>query len=128
MRHFSGEGGGGVYFEAPRGRNFIRPPFYTPPTPRRVFSGVGGWACIKFGPVFLPPFLATPLPPLLSALVRPFLPLEKCSILQNNVHSTELGEGQVQNGNEIPSRNLREKRSETASTLICFSLLFFENP
>ena len=30
-RHFSGEGGGGVYFEAPRGRNFIRPPFlYTP--------------------------------------------------------------------------------------------------
>ena len=43
-RHFSGEGGGGVDFEAPRGRNFIRPPpFYTPPpTPRRVFSGVGG--------------------------------------------------------------------------------------
>ena len=32
------------------------PPFYTPPTPRRVFSGVGGWACIKFGPVkFLDP-------------------------------------------------------------------------
>ena len=28
-RHFSGEGGGGVYFEAPRGRNFIRPPLYT---------------------------------------------------------------------------------------------------
>ena len=27
------------------------PPFYTPPTPRRVFSGEGGWACIKFGPV-----------------------------------------------------------------------------
>ena len=43
IRHFSGEGGGGVYFEAPRGRNFIRPPpFYTPPAPRRVFSGVGG--------------------------------------------------------------------------------------
>ena len=31
IRHFSGEGGGGVYFEAPRGRNFIRPPLlYTP--------------------------------------------------------------------------------------------------
>ena len=30
-RHFPGEGGGGVYFEAPRGRNFIRPPLlYTP--------------------------------------------------------------------------------------------------
>ena len=53
-RHFSGEGGGGVYFEAPRGRNFIRPPFYTPPTPRRVFSGMGGWGCIKFGPVVFP--------------------------------------------------------------------------
>ena len=50
-RDFPGEGGGGVYFEAPRGRNFIPPPFYTPPTPRRVFSGVGGWGCIKFGPV-----------------------------------------------------------------------------
>ena len=42
-RHFSGEGGGGVYLEAPRGKNFMcPPPFYTPPTPRRVFSGVGG--------------------------------------------------------------------------------------
>ena len=30
-RHFPGERGGGVYFEAPRGRNFIRPPLlYTP--------------------------------------------------------------------------------------------------
>ena len=26
------------------------PPFYTPPTPRRVFSGVWGGGCIKFGP------------------------------------------------------------------------------
>ena len=26
------------------------PPFYTPPTPRRVISGVGGWGCINFGP------------------------------------------------------------------------------
>ena len=53
-RHFPGEGGGGVYFEAPRGRNLIRPPppFYTPPTPRRVFGRVGGgWGCIKIGPV-----------------------------------------------------------------------------
>ena len=30
---------------------YAPPPFYTPPTPRRVFSGVGGWGCIKFGPV-----------------------------------------------------------------------------
>ena len=51
IRHFSGEGGGGAYFEAPRGRNFIPPPFYTPPTLRRVILGVGGWGCIKFGPV-----------------------------------------------------------------------------
>ena len=50
-RQFSGEGGGDVYFEPPRGRNFIRPaPFIHPPTPRKVFSGVGGWGCIKFGP------------------------------------------------------------------------------
>ena len=41
QRHFSGERGGGVYSEPPRGRYFIRPPLYTPPTPRRVFSGVG---------------------------------------------------------------------------------------
>ena len=49
-----GEGGGGVYFEAPRGRNFIPPPpppFIHRPTRRRVFSGVGGWGCIKFGRV-----------------------------------------------------------------------------
>ena len=51
---FQGRGVGVVYFEAPRGRNFIRPPpFYTPPTPRRVISGVGGWGCIKFGPASL---------------------------------------------------------------------------
>ena len=59
-RHFPGEGGGGVYFEAPRGRPhaagiLYAPPFYTPPTPRRVFSGVGGWGCIKFGPVKILP-------------------------------------------------------------------------
>ena len=44
-----------TYLEAPRGRNFIRPPppLYTPPTPRRVFSGMGGWGCIKFGPANL---------------------------------------------------------------------------
>ena len=35
-------GGRVVYFEAPRGRNFICHPSYTPPTPRRVLSGVGG--------------------------------------------------------------------------------------
>ena len=29
---------GGVYFEALRGRNFIPPPFFTPPIPRSVFS------------------------------------------------------------------------------------------
>ena len=49
-RHFPGEGGGGVYFEAPRGRNFIRPPLYTPPPQEGIFRG-GGWGRIKFGPV-----------------------------------------------------------------------------
>ena len=37
-RHFPGEGGGGVYSGAPRGRNLYTPLFYTPPTLRRVFS------------------------------------------------------------------------------------------
>ena len=32
-RHFSGEGGGGVYSEPPRGRNFIRPPLLHAPHP-----------------------------------------------------------------------------------------------
>ena len=30
---------------------------------------------------FLPPFLATPLPPLFSGPFRPFLPIERCSFL-----------------------------------------------
>ena len=33
QRHFSEDGGGCVYFEAPRGRNFIRPPFLYAPHP-----------------------------------------------------------------------------------------------
>ena len=42
-RHFPGEGGGGVYFEAPRGRNFIRPPpFIHPPPLEGCFQGWGG--------------------------------------------------------------------------------------
>ena len=52
LRHVSGEGGGGVFFEAPRRRNFVPPPSFIRPTPRRVLSGVGGWACIKLCAVF----------------------------------------------------------------------------
>ena len=52
---FFREGGGSVYFEAPRGRNFIRPPppppFIHPPPLEGSFQGWGGGACIKFGPV-----------------------------------------------------------------------------
>ena len=45
-------GGGGVYILKPPRQEFYTPPlFYTPPTPKRVFSGVGGWGCIKFSPV-----------------------------------------------------------------------------
>ena len=45
-------GGGGVYILSPHAAGILyAPPFYTPPTPRRVFLGVGGWGCIKFGPV-----------------------------------------------------------------------------
>ena len=45
--------GVGVYILRPRAAGILyAPPFYTPPTPRRVFSGVGGWGCIKIGPVW----------------------------------------------------------------------------
>ena len=48
-RHFSGEGSGGVYFEAPRGRNFIRPPLsYVPPTHRSYAAPVGAFLCPEF--------------------------------------------------------------------------------
>ena len=37
-------GGVGVYILRPHAAGILyAPPFYTPPTPRRVFSGVGGW-------------------------------------------------------------------------------------
>ena len=49
-RHFSGEGGG-LYFEPPRGRNFIPPPLCAPHPWKGVCRG-GGWGCIKFGPLF----------------------------------------------------------------------------
>ena len=43
-----------MYILRPRAAEILyAPPFYTPPTPRRVFSGVGGWGCIKIGPVFV---------------------------------------------------------------------------
>ena len=47
--------GGGVYILSPHAAGILYPPppFYTPPTPKRVFLGVGGWGCIKFGPVNL---------------------------------------------------------------------------
>ena len=41
--HFPVEGGGGVYFEAPRGKNFIRPPLFIHPPPLgECFQGWGG--------------------------------------------------------------------------------------
>ena len=49
-------GGGWVFFfEGVRDRNFIPPPFYTPPTPEGYFQGWGGGGCIKFGPALLDP-------------------------------------------------------------------------
>ena len=41
-RDFPGEGGGGVYFEGPRGRNFIPPPFIHAPPLGGQFQGWGG--------------------------------------------------------------------------------------
>ena len=55
------------------------------PQKRRKMAGVTeAKASDLFSRVFfsiLPPFLATPLPPLFSAYFRPFLPLEECSVL-----------------------------------------------
>ena len=46
IRNFKrGEGilrGGAICFECPHSSNFMPPPLYIPPAPRRVFSGVGG--------------------------------------------------------------------------------------
>ena len=40
-----------MYILSPHAAEILyAPPFYTPPTPRTVFSGVGGWGRIKFGP------------------------------------------------------------------------------
>ena len=47
---FPGEGGGGVISNPPTTGILYPPLFYTPPTPRRVFSGVGGGGVSKFGP------------------------------------------------------------------------------
>ena len=50
--------GGEVYILKPPTAGFYTPPpplLHRPPTPRRVFPGVGGWGCIKFGPVQTPP-------------------------------------------------------------------------
>ena len=44
---FSREGVGVYILKPPRGRKLLPPPlFYTPATPRRVFSWVGGWGCV----------------------------------------------------------------------------------
>ena len=44
--------GGGCIFWTPPQQDFYTPPSFIRPTPRRVFSRVGGWGCIKFGPPF----------------------------------------------------------------------------
>ena len=44
------ERGVGVYIlRAHAAGIYAPPPFYTPPTLGRVFSGVGGWGCIESG-------------------------------------------------------------------------------
>ena len=52
-------GGGGVYFEAPRGRNCIRPPpHYTPPAPRKgFFEGFRGLGVYKKLALYMLEFL-----------------------------------------------------------------------
>ena len=66
---------------------------------------------------FLPPLLATPLPLIFSALFRPFFPSKRALFCRANgtAHSLERGGYRMdlctKFGKEIPSRNLREKRS-----------------
>ena len=48
-RHLSG---GGYILKPPGAGSLFPPPFYTPPSPKRVFQGWGGWRCIKFGLAF----------------------------------------------------------------------------
>ena len=64
------------------------------------------------------PFCGHPSSSPFPSTFSPFTPLKKGSVLQSKEHSTELGEGRFQDGpfhkdfgKEIPSRNLREKRS-----------------
>ena len=48
-----GGGGGGVYSEAPRCRNFISPPPFTHPPPLEGYFQGWGMGCFKFGPVWI---------------------------------------------------------------------------
>ena len=67
-RPFS-ERGGGCTFWSPPAAGFYTPPlFYTPPTLSRVFSGVWGWGCIKFGPVDFATWASKPGP--LTEVIR----------------------------------------------------------
>ena len=46
--NFGGEGGGCIFWSPPRQEFYTPPLFYTPPTPRRVFSGWGGGGVYNF--------------------------------------------------------------------------------
>ena len=118
-RHFPVED-----FEAPRGRNLYAPPFYTPPTPRRVFSGVGGVRVYKIRPrIFCSGAAARVLPPLPS---RGNAQKERSSQLLNCLDRprTTLGFSPPLDAREPLTRGIPQSRNSQAEESLGRGLLW----
>ena len=107
-------GGVGVYILRPHAAGILcAPRFYTPPTPRRVISGVGVWGCINFGPVFVRN---------LGALSK--ASVDKCASFMGGKRCKHLSEGQSLLSWQSPNPRPQHQRVDSIATLIFFSLLF----
>ena len=84
VRNFAGEGGGGVYFEAPRGRNCIRPPFL-------IYAlHCGSWAILKITTLALDCCVEEVAGPRKSEV--PMFGNGQSAVSESTVSSTELSE------------------------------------